>query len=500
MANSLERLAEMVRQAESRAKSTRLEADTRQAAETLRTLENDARVADARLRERRPELQRALDTAIEDEQQLKDLIRKVAQLRGTIATDELATFEAEIQTCQADIEGRRLAAESELEERTREAQTLRAQLATAVESYHELRRELERLRPESVEEFSSIDGLARTAETLTPAGQLRALVREVEGAASFYEMLERSEQYAQLALWIGRHRRLQAFPVEELGPDAATVLQRLFHRLVGLSKQYEPGYIEAFRQGFNTDWDQFIAENEQRLKQATETAKQRRDTERRRLEQQAREQDRQHQAHGVAREAFDELRVICARGELAEDSPELEAFHEVLGRVLAGFSPSDPALIELVRPYADRLTGGEYRALRKHLAKREEDEGRGREDEAFRESIRDVVEETRGRKALVIGGSPREERRRKLESLFEFAELDWEAQEDKRPAAMESLKARVRGGSIDLVIILKSLVGHVVTEQLRPLCEQHEVPCLMVDQGYGEVALAETLRRGLVGR
>ena len=38
---------------------------------------------------------------------------------------------------------------------------------------------------------------------------------------------------------------------------------------------------------------------------------------------------------------------------------------------------------------------------------------------------------------------------------------------------------------MDLVLILKSFIGHHVPERLRPLCEQNGIPCLMVDRGYG---------------
>lgn len=496
---SLERLAEMVRRAEARAKSSRLESDVRQAVEAMRAAEAEGRAADSRLRERRPELQKALAKVADDEQALKELIRKVAQLGAAIGPDERRDFEAEIEACRADIDDRKRSAEAELDELTRAAAEARARLTAAVDAYHELRIELERLRPESLGEFAEADGLARSAENLTPAGQLRALTREIEGAAGFFGMLERAEQYNQLAIWIGRHRRLQAGPIEDLGPDAQATLQRLFHRLVGLSKQYEPGYIEAFRQHFHTDWDQFIADHEQRLRQATEVARQRRDAERRRAEQQSLVQGRHQQAQEAAREALDEIRFLTARGELAEGSPELDAFLDALDRALTGMSPGDPELLDLVRPHVDHLTGASYRALRKHLARIEDDAARTREEEAFRESIRDVTARTRGLRGLIVGGSPREERRRKLEALFEFSELDWEAHEDKRPAALASLRERVRGGSADLVIIIKSLVGHAVSDTLRPVCEDAGVPCVLVE-GYGEVAIAEALRRALVTR
>ena len=50
---------------------------------------------------------------------------------------------------------------------------------------------------------------------------------------------------------------------------------------------------------------------------------------------------------------------------------------------------------------------------------------------------------------------------------------------------------------MDLILILKEFVGHHVSESLRPLCEEHGIPCLMVEHGYGTHQVAEALRRGL---
>ncbi|GIW85853.1 MAG: hypothetical protein KatS3mg108_0177 [Isosphaeraceae bacterium] len=496
---ALEALAKMVREAEARARSSRLEAEVRQTIDAMRAAEADHQAAESILRERKPELEKTLAQLADDERSLKELTLKITQLNATLSDDQRHAFESQIETCRTEIERERTAAKTELDTLTRAAGEARVRLTAAVDAYHAARIELERIRPEALAQFRDGESLARYAESLTPAGQLRALAREVDDALNSFGLLDRREQYHQLALWIGRQRRLQSLPPEELGPDASTTLQQIFHRLIGLSKQYEPGHIDAFRREFQTDWDQFIAEHEQGLRRAIETVRQRRETERRRAEQQTLIQDRRQQSQEAAREALDELRFLTARGELAEGSPELDAFLDALDRALAGLAPSDPELLELVRPHADHLTGGSYRALRKHLARLEQDDARTREEEAFRDSIRDVRDRTRGLRCVIIGGSPREERRRKLESLLELAELDWEPHEDKRPAALESLRERVRGGSVDLVLIIKTLVGHTVTETLRPACDDADIPCVHVD-GYGEQAIAEALRRILITR
>jgi PhnB protein len=44
--------------------------------------------------------------------------------------------------------------------------------------------------------------------------------------------------------------------------------KRIFPMLVEISKRHEPGYIEAFRQEFKTNWDLFIADAQEELRQA----------------------------------------------------------------------------------------------------------------------------------------------------------------------------------------------------------------------------------------
>jgi hypothetical protein len=133
--------------------------------------------------------------------------------------------------------------------------------------------------------------------------------------------------------------------------------------------------------------------------------------------------------------------------------------------------------------------------LRKHHDRLRQDEER--EDVALQDAFKDLLDLTRGRRALMIGGSAREDSRRMLQRVFEFEELDWESYEGNRPAFLESLQQRIRNRGVDLVLLLKSFISHHVPEKLRPLCEQVGIPCLMVEHGYGPAQIAETLRRGL---
>ncbi len=495
MTPSLERLSEMVRQAEAKTRAQKLGVETRQAAETLRAAEERARVAEKRLHDERPVRQKALDEADVDEKNLKELTRKVAQLISAsgVSPDDARKFEAEIAASRAEIDLKRRTSLAELETITRQAAEARRGLQAAMEHYQNVRKELDRLQPQLAGDFSADDRLARSAEMLLPAGQIHALAREIDDATNHFGMLDNREQLAQLTIWIGRYRRLQAQELPDVSEEDRALLTRLFPRLVGISKQYEPGYIEAFRQGFNTDWDAYVADAEDQLRQAAELARRNKDVEQRRREQQARDYEKQKLAKETGQSALEELRAVIARYHLPEEGAE--EFQAALARVIASLGASDLGLIELVRPYSDLLTGAEFRAIRKHLdrARQEEDKS----DESLQEQFADLIATTKGKKVLMIGGSAREDMRRTLERVFQFDELDWESYEGTRPAFLESLEQRVRNRGMDLVLILKSFIGHHVPERLRPLCEQFEVPCLMVEHGYGPAQVAETIRRGM---
>ena len=97
----------------------------------------------------------------------------------------------------------------------------------------------------------------------------------------------------------------------------------------------------------------------------------------------------------------------------------------------------------------------------------------------------------------MIGGSVREDVRRTLLRLFDFDRIDWEPSGDAGPVLFDAIERRIRDRGVDLVLILKGFVGDHVPERLQPLCEQHGIPCLLVEHGPGAAQVGEALRRGL---
>jgi hypothetical protein len=493
MTPALERLAELVRQAEAKTRAKKLGTETQRAAAHFREVEQRARRAAQRLREVRPVRLRELEQTDSDEHYLKDLIRKLAQFKSSLESDHDA--EQLVITAQAEIERKRKEARAELDEITRETEEARRELRAAIDQYQQLRRELDRLQPELTSAYNVEDRLLWEAEMHFPGGQLQALSREVEASLNYFGGLGKLEQYAQLKIWIGRFRQYQASEEPEGVEDLQILTQRVFHQLKGLSKQYEPGYIEAFRHDFTTDWPAYVAEAQEQLLQATEASRRTKGIEQQRIEQQAREQERLQQARESGHSALEDLKVLMARVHLPDEG--VDEFLALLKNVVNGLGASNPTLLELVMPYRDIIEGGNgLRALRRNLDRIRQ--GESKEDGALREQFDDLITATQGLRALMIGGSVREDVRRTLQRLFDFDKLDWEPYEDAKPAVLDSLEQRVRHRGVDLVLILKSFIGHHVTDRLRPLCEQHGIPCLMVEHGYGPAQVGDTLRRGLL--
>jgi len=277
MSTSLERLAELVRQAESKTRARKIEAETRQAAEQFRAAEERSRLALNRMREVRPASVRAMEKAEADEQLLKDLVRKLAQFKSSLSSD--ADAEDLIANSRAEIDRARHQAKVDLEEAGRELDDARRELRGAVDQYRQLRRELERLQPNLVEQFAEEDRLLWDAEGHFPGGQLQLLGHEVEAGFHAYASLPKLEQYARLKVWIGRFRHLQANHERdgELTEELQALGHRIFHQLKWLSRQYEPGYIEAFRQDFSTDWAAYVAEAQEQLVHAIEAQRRQRE-------------------------------------------------------------------------------------------------------------------------------------------------------------------------------------------------------------------------------
>jgi hypothetical protein len=492
MTPTLERLAELVRQAESKAKAQRLGGDVGQAGDILRSAEARASEAQRRLREDRPIRLRELKQAVDEDKLLREMTIKLAQCKNYLESDDEAG--RLVQAARAEIEVKRIEAQKDLDNIIREASESQKALQVALEKYTELRKELDRLLPQLAADFSDTDRLVSGVAKLFPSSQIPDLSKEIEDGTAHFGALEAREQKAQLMIWIGKLRRLQGMNFTE-GGDETQALEIIFRRLVGLSKQYMPGYIDAFQEGYVADWDQYILDAQEQFRLAAEASVRDRELKSVRDEQLVRDAERKRQSQSLYRDALRDLRAVIAAHALPDEG--MDEFLAALIKVLNHGGASEPELLDLVKPYREQITGGEFRVLRKHLDRVRDEDTKGEEDLALRHQFAELIAQTRGRKVLMIGGAAREDARRTLRQFFEFEELEWEPYENTRPALMKSLEQRVRNRGIDVLLILKEFVAHHVPERLRPLCQESGIPCLMIEHGYGANQIAEALRSGL---
>ncbi len=377
MTPALERLAELVRQAEAKTRARKIESETQQAAEQFRSSELVARQAVERLRTVRPACLRAIDQADTDEHLLKELVRKLAQFKSSLESQ--ADAEQLIATSQAEIERTRKQSRIDLEDVTREVEEARRDLRTALDQYRQLRRELDRLQPELAEQFAPHDRLLWDAEGHFPGGQLQLLAHEVDAGLNGFPSLGKLEQYARLKVWIGRFRFYQAAHEREAetSEDLQALGHRVFHQLKWLSRQYEPGYIEAFRQDYSTDWAAYVAEAQEQLVQAIEAGRRGRegDLSRVRDREAGGASDRtsmfapsprnaagQAAADATSAEVLhasplSELKLLLGRSNVPEEG--LDRFLEIVKQAVDDLGPGDSELIRLVLPYCKYITGND---------------------------------------------------------------------------------------------------------------------------------------------
>ena len=147
--------------------------------------------------------------------------------------------------------------------------------------------------------------------------QIQAFAREIEDGSNHFGALDRREQYPQMMIWIGRLRRFQA---GDLSDEERELSEQIFRRLVSVSKQFEPGYIEAFQVNYRCpDWDAYVNTAQEQLRLATESARRNKEVESHRQERDARMQEMRHMARASAQTALEELKGIIARYHLPDE-------------------------------------------------------------------------------------------------------------------------------------------------------------------------------------
>jgi hypothetical protein len=102
----------------------------------------------------------------------------------------------------------------------------------------------------------------------------------------------------------------------------------------------------------------------------------------------------------------------------------------------------------------------------------------------------------RGRKAIIVGGDPREPNRERLERAFQLASLEWPPIDG--PRKVDAIAERIHRGTYDIVLVLQPYVAHKQSNAIIEAAKESAVPWALVE-GYGVSAVKLGLERFLGG-
>jgi hypothetical protein len=187
--------------------------------------------------------------------------------------------------------------------------------------------------------------------------------------------------------------------------------------------------------------------------------------------------------------------------EILRDTPkDVHQIRRVATRALnAGVSPEDGRLTSLLLNYIEALEGDKaLKKLRRAVRKAKEDTLTVMPEAMPADELPEdwpFFDRTRDRRAVIVGGDIREERRAAIQEAFGFSSVEWIDGGDTR--AIQSLAHRVEGNRVDLVLLLARFISHKVTDILLPACRANQTDWVMVRKGYGLNQLRIAIERYL---
>jgi hypothetical protein len=179
--------------------------------------------------------------------------------------------------------------------------------------------------------------------------------------------------------------------------------------------------------------------------------------------------------------------------EVLLEDDAVKIVEATLDAVDAGVGQQDPRLVRLLLGHADTVGHPRLRVLRKAI-REAWGEMTGTGDAPESEDEPEVewkhIGLTKGKHVVLLGADDRQNTRDTIRETFQFGVLDWPPTANNRT---EAVAARVRSGTVDMVILLAKFCSHSWQEKVQPACKAKGIPFVVVSNGYGTSAI----RRGI---
>ncbi len=192
-----------------------------------------------------------------------------------------------------------------------------------------------------------------------------------------------------------------------------------------------------------------------------------------------------------------ELRALEQLLEARADVEQVVAQLDV--SIAAGVAQDDQRLMRMLQPWPEAVKFARFKTLRRAIRASEEVEDADAEEPSSGPPSDwahwPVVKE---RRAAILGGTPREPARARIEKTFGMDELTW-VQVDQHKQ-LDSLAARIRAGGLDLLLLLQSFASHKASDKLVDACRDAGVPFVPIEHGYGVARIQRAIEEHVGGR
>jgi hypothetical protein len=186
--------------------------------------------------------------------------------------------------------------------------------------------------------------------------------------------------------------------------------------------------------------------------------------------------------------AFNQERLLGIVRAVVSDAAPFDEIRPLLTFGLQlGMDGSDRRLARLCAPFfAEMGKDAELKPLRLAVKKFERADARESKDESEPPPVPSDwpwLAVTKGKRAILVGGEPREPNRKRIERAFGFARLDW-ARTERNNHSVRSVQESVGSRGADLVVILTDFMGHPTYDQVTRSCDLAGTPWISI-HGYG---------------
>jgi len=340
------------------------------------------------------------------------------------------------------------------------------------------------------------------------------LMRDCDQLFKGAPSLDVQELEARVNVLAARGRLLQMERPElaDNGREPGRTLYHAFGCLHNICKEIlNPAgvFVPVLRRDYACDWDVFLESSLSRLDEIKDGIEARL-----RADAQAEiEQRRTRQIEETnARILSDLLEQLAEHLALrTEDQLWADDLRDVVAQCLTVADPSNSQLLDAVAPVGHLFAQGDaFRALRKHLRNKKgvefSSDSRGTLPVLSRDDAGTSMLPTRspspyerfrsafsGKKAALVGATPREQRRAAIQAFFGLDELEWVGNESGRRADGATLAQRIENGRFDFVFYLARFSSHGLQDHVKTACKSSGVPFALVERGYGITALCRAL-------